>query len=635
MLPRHRHRRVLRRPAHVHPGWVSRAVAVAVAVLAGVSTSLGTAALAEPEDLPQRSNLALQTTPRVLPATEEMLQPYRGSGTWVDVYDWSKRYGGAKFGVADIDRVAAAGYQTVYIQTTKAKIADAVLEPARLKSIIRRAHERGLSVVGWYLPSHDNEWRDYRKTIAMLRLGVDGIGLDLESTVVKDVPTRSAAAVRLMRRVADKVTSTDRPLALASITYTPFTLDASQRLWPDFPWRELADYTHVWMPMSYWSQQLGRGNGMDNATTFTNDSITRLRERLGDDARIHMIGGSGTSAYQVQRMVDAVRAAGPGVIGASLYDWRTTVAAAHPRMSALRALRAPTLAPASDVVASANIVAFRTSGGNVQVRRLGEDGSWRQQQDILGQSTATPSIAVDRRPAEDAWFVVVPTAHGFGWAHGTARTIAPRLKASWRAPEGCVPSTSRWSHTGFVVFCRTPAAVKFAVYSPGPRTWSRWLDVPVPNAAHVTSITAAALGSQIVLAWTTSASDGATGGDVSVALWDPAIRRSLTAVPLVDDSASPVQSTTQLRLNGFIDDGRDTAAGLWLTTRTATASRATWLSRDALLQANITAAAPRADASTVRPIAEVFFDVSSHRVIKRGTKDVWLGALTNRTPPAP
>lgn len=628
MLPRHL---TLRQNRREHGGWLSRAVAVLLAISAGLGTGLSTAALADPEELPVRSALAPQLTPRVLDATEEMLQPYRGSGTWVDVYDWSKRYGGAKFGVADIDRVAAAGYQTVYIQTTKAKISDAVLEPARLKSLIRRAHERGISVVGWYLPSHDDEWRDYRKTIAMLRLGVDGIGLDLESTVVKDVPRRNAAAVRLMRRVADKVASSTRPLALASITYTPFTLDNSQRLWPNFPWKALAEYTHVWMPMSYWSQQLGRGNGMDNATTFTNDSITRLRERLGEDARIHMIGGSGTSPYQVQRMVDAVRAAGAGVIGGSLYDWRTTVSASHPRMAPLRALRNPAATPISDVVTSGDVVAFRTNGGNVQLRRLAADGSWWEQREILGQTTSTPSVAVDRRPASDAWFVVAPTADGFGWAYGSRRSPAPRLKASWREPEGCVPTASRWSHTGFVVLCRTPTAIKFAVYTPGPRTWSRWLDVPVPDPATVTTIAAAPLGSQLVLAWTSSAAG--SGGAVRVGLWDPAVRRSLAPVAVVDADNAPVESVTPARLNGFVDDDRDTTAGLWLTTRSANTSRATWLSRDLLMGSSITAGLPRADTSTLRPIAEVFFDATSHRVVKRGSRDVWLGALATRTPP--
>ncbi|NDB18472.1 MAG: hypothetical protein EB027_04310 [Actinobacteria bacterium] len=213
---------------------------------------------------------------------------------------------------------------------------------------------------------------------------------------------------------------------------------------------------------------------------------------------------------------------------------------------------------------------------------------------------------MDRRPDNDAWFVVAPTRDGFGWAYGNGRTVAPRLKAAWRAPDGCIPSTSRWSHTGFVVFCRTAVAVKFSTYSPGPRTWSRWLEVPLPNAADVTSITAAPLGSQLVLAWTAAVGSPDAGGVVSVALWDPALRRSLKA-----------------------------AAGLWLTTRTATASRATWLSRDALLGDTVISSTSRADSSTVRPIAEVFFDVSSHRVVKRGTRDVWLGALASRTPPAP
>ena len=212
------------------------------------------AAIAEPWDpeADRVSWLAPTRTPVVAPASGAMLAPFRGSGTWLDVYDWSKRYGGTSFKLIDIDKVAAAGYQTIYIQTTKSGHPDLVLEPARLKALINRAHLRGLSVVGWYLPSHNDEMRDYRKTIAMLRLGVDGIGLDLESTVVKDVPKRNAAAVRLMRRVTAKLRATKAKIGVASITYTPYTLESSNRLWPDFPWAALAPYTTVWMPMSYW-----------------------------------------------------------------------------------------------------------------------------------------------------------------------------------------------------------------------------------------------------------------------------------------------------------------------------------------------------------------------------------------------
>ncbi|MBU6212830.1 MAG: hypothetical protein KGP01_00035 [Actinomycetales bacterium] len=576
-------------------------IASVVSAAAMLST---VAAVAEPwdPDATRVSWLAPSRTPAVAPASAAMLAPFRGSGTWIDVYDWSKRYGGTAFRLSDIDKVAAAGYQTIYVQTTKSGHPDLVLEPARLKAIINRAHLRGLSVVGWYLPSHDDEMRDYRKTIAMLRLGVDGIGLDLESTVVKDVPKRSAAAVRLMRRVTAKLKSTGTKMGVASITYTPYTLESSTRLWPDFPWTALAPYTTVWMPMSYWSQQIKRRNGYNDAAKFSDATITRLRQLLGDSARIHLIGGSGMSSTQVTKMVSVAMAAGGNLIGSSLYDWRTTSAAAHPKMLPLRTLRTSLPQAASDPVAASDLVAYRNTGSSITVSRVRADGSTWDTHTVMGPAAGTPTAAVDNGPRRNRWFIAAPLAGGVGAAWGGLSSAAAKLTAVPKAPRVCAPAASRWSHTGFLLLCRGVTTVSFAVSGSTGGNWSTWKRVPLAEPAA--DLAAAPLGSQVVLVWRT-ASDA-----VRAALWDPAIPTSLAAVDVVTSAGEPVRATAPLRVNTWIRDGSDTASAVQLSVRTSAGVVRVALDRDGLRTGPVTAPAAVAD-SAAGPVTDAFVDAGA------------------------
>lgn len=559
------------------------------------------AAVAEPVDpdasRPSWSGVA--RTPAVAPATAQMVEPFRGSGTWIDVYDWSARYGGTAFTLRDVDTVAAAGYQTLYVQTTKSSHKDLVLEPARLKAIIKRAHQRGLDVVGWYLPSHDDEMRDYRKTIAMLRLGVDGIGLDLESTLVKDVTKRSAAAVRLMRRVSARIKATGANVGLAAITYTPYTLESSTRLWPDFPWAALAPYTTAWMPMSYWSQQIKRRNGYADAARFSDATITRMRQLVGDDARIHLIGGSGMSSTQVSKMVSVTMAAGGSVIGASLYDWRTTRSAAHPFMLPLRSLRTSLPDATSEPVAASDVVAFVNGRSTVTVTRVRSDGSTWDTRTVMGAATGMPSIAVDNQPRRNRWFVAAPLASGVGSAWGSLASSAVKLTAVPKAPRLCAPTAARWSHTGFLLICRNTTAVSFAVLDASTHVWSAWQRVPIPGTAS--DLVAAPLGSQVVLAWRTNTTA------VQIALWDPAIPTSMTPVSVIGPDAQPLQTTAALRLNAWIADGSDTAANSLLSMRTAGGTVDLHITRASFESPNVVVDVPSRDNST-GPATTVFVD---------------------------
>lgn len=562
--------------------WAS---SLTLALLAPVSL----AASAGP--LPSRFPAAAPTGSTVAgPATSAMLQPFRGSGTWLDVYDWSKQFGGAAFKPSDVDKVAAAGYQTIYIQTTKAGVPDLVLESARLKAIINRAHQLGLSVVGWYLPTHDDEMRDYRKTIAMLRLGVDGIGLDLESTKVKNVPKRSAAAVRLMHRLDAKLRAARIDIGVAAITYTPYTLESSRTLWPNFPWAALAPYTSVWMPMSYWSQQIKRNNGYSDATKFTNATIGRLREILGAGARIHLIGGSGQSPTQAAKMVAAVNAAGGNVIGASLYDWRTSASGTHPRMQPLRALRGVAETATSEPISAADSVVYRTASGTLTLVRLAADGSVVEERSIAGASIGVPAVAVNKRTTQHRWLVAVGTTTGAAFAVQGFAGATSRLSAVPGAPARCTPTATSWARSGYVLLCRVGDSVTFAQFSVTTRRWSQWRNVPVPAGA--TSVTAAPLGSDIALAWV------ASDGGVHMGLWDPATADDLVARDVVDAGGTALASTSALRLNSEVVDGEDTANKVYLSWRSPAGAWRVSVQRSGLFAPSVTAPAATADAQT-------------------------------------
>ena len=62
--------------------------------------------------------------------------PHRGLGAWIDVYDWTNEFAGARPSVdlTDIDAMADAGVQTVYVQTSHDRSSADVIEPARLES---------------------------------------------------------------------------------------------------------------------------------------------------------------------------------------------------------------------------------------------------------------------------------------------------------------------------------------------------------------------------------------------------------------------------------------------------------------------------------------------------------------------
>jgi hypothetical protein len=261
------------------------------------------------------------------------LRPYTGLGAWVDVYDWAGTH--PTVGVRQIDAMADAGVQTIFLQTSRNGRADDVLEPERLDDLIDRAHARHLHVVAWYLPTLVDLRQDLRRLEAAAALKVDGLAVDIEAVDLPDVAVRNQRVVELSRRLRAAV---DRPKVLAAVTLSPVHLEVvNPTYWPGYPWAELArDYDAV-LPMAYWT--LRRGD-LRQAEGYIRDTVQRIRAASGrPDLPVHVIGGlaEGTTSQDLAGLSEAVRSL--HAIGGSLYDWSSSTPTQWRDLQPLTALR--------------------------------------------------------------------------------------------------------------------------------------------------------------------------------------------------------------------------------------------------------------------------------------------------------
>jgi hypothetical protein len=265
------------------------------------------------------------------------LVPHRGLGAWVDVYDWTVEFtnGTTPVDVRQIDAMADAGVQTLYLQTGHDRSADDVIEPERLGALIERAHERGLHVVAWYLPTFVDPAKDLRRLVAASELPVDGLGVDIEATTVTDPAVRNQRLLELTAALRDEV-GDDK--VLAAITLTPVHLQVvNPDFWPDYPWAQIGAAYDVIVPMAYWSLRTGDLRAGDR---YVGETIDRIRASVGrDDVPIHVVGGIAdeVTPADVEGMLAALTER--GAIGGSLYDWNTSTPELWEVLQPLRALR--------------------------------------------------------------------------------------------------------------------------------------------------------------------------------------------------------------------------------------------------------------------------------------------------------
>ena len=271
-------------------------------------------------------------------SSEARANVMRGTGAWVDVYDWSPTFVNSKnagavpsFTLSRIDRMADSGISTLYIQTAKAELPDAVLDRDLLLSIIAKARARGMRVIGWYLPTFQDMAVDQAHLVATAELGVDGIGVDIESTAT-ELGLRNQRLVEL----STWLRATYPALPLSAIVLPPVVTDVlNLKYWPQFPWQALAPSYDVWMPMVYWTNRT-TASGWRDGYVYTRENIDRMRMNLGNGgATVHPIGGLSDTATDAD--IDGfVRASVErGAIGGGLYDDAISSAAQYQRLAPL------------------------------------------------------------------------------------------------------------------------------------------------------------------------------------------------------------------------------------------------------------------------------------------------------------
>ncbi len=263
---------------------------------------------------------------------------HSGLGAWVDVWDWTLwgSSGSPTVTPETVDALAAQGVRTIYLQTTRIDKPDAVLERDRLLALVDRAHEHGMFVVGWYLPTFVDPADDLRRIEAAMALPLDGFALDIESQELVDPVERTRRLLAMSQRLRE--IAGDRVL-VANVLPPVQMEELAPSLWPGFPWAELGEYYEVFMPMGYFTFRED-GHHWRDAEAYTAENVRRIRERVGDpDLPVHFIGGIAdlTTVADIEGMTRGAQAS--GAIGLSLYDVATTGTELWAPMQAWRELR--------------------------------------------------------------------------------------------------------------------------------------------------------------------------------------------------------------------------------------------------------------------------------------------------------
>jgi len=258
---------------------------------------------------------------------------FQGLGTWIDVYDTSL-YASPNAVAA---RLAGRGVRTAWVETANDRSTTDVVDPTGLGRFVDALHARGIRVVGWYLPGHDNHVRDLRRARALLGLrtpqggGFDGIALDVESLRNPNVKQRTTRLLDLLAHV--RAESSGRPVA--AITYPPRALERHLTWWPGFPWAQIAAQVDAFAPMLYTG---GGFKGYDATYGYVARSLRLLRAAVGSTVAVHAAGGvtNRMTADELRAFDDAVLDDGT-VTGWSLYDLQTATPAGWAAMARLSA----------------------------------------------------------------------------------------------------------------------------------------------------------------------------------------------------------------------------------------------------------------------------------------------------------
>ena len=259
-----------------------------------------------------------------VPADAETSAIYSGLGSWIDIF--AKHARANPGGV--VASLRARGVTTLYLETSNYSQHADVVGPAVLGRLIDEAHAQGIHTVGWYLPSFASPQLDARRALAAVRFrspagrGFDSFALDIEASVMRDVPRRNVNMLALVRLLRASVPAA---YPLGAIIPSPVGMRRHRKYWPRFPFRSLGAEVDVFLPMAYFSYY----TTSEPATyAYARDVVQVIRRETGRaDVPVHLIGGIANRVTPAA-LGGFLRAAQDcGVAGLSLYAFLETTRA--------------------------------------------------------------------------------------------------------------------------------------------------------------------------------------------------------------------------------------------------------------------------------------------------------------------
>jgi hypothetical protein len=247
---------------------------------------------------------------------------YAGLGTWLDIYATSSWTHPQR----EVAAMARDGVRTLYLQTGNYEQRSDLVRPQKLGRFIDAAHAAGMQVVAWYLPSFLYPAQDTRAALAAIRFRsakgerFDSFALDIEASLVRSVPLRSKRLLQLSARLKAAV---GQRYPLGAIIPSPVGIRRHPKYWPHFPYRSLAGYYNVFLPMAYATDAGVRGIRATNAYNAADIAIIRARTGKPHVA-IHLIGGlaNAMGTKEITGFMRAVADCSP--LGYSLYAFSVT-----------------------------------------------------------------------------------------------------------------------------------------------------------------------------------------------------------------------------------------------------------------------------------------------------------------------
>ena len=266
---------------------------------------------------------AKKVAKRRVVASGPSIRTYAGLGSWVDLYD-DKAWNDPG---AAINSMARHGVRTLYIETSNYHSSDPIMHGSELNTFIERSHAKGIKVVAWYLPDLRKDSVDWARIKAAIEYKTpkgqkfDSFALDIEASVVSSVSERNDNLASLSKKIRGYV---GKNYPLGGIIPSPVGLSHGGGDWADFPYRTVANYYDVILPMAYYSYHTHGYSGVyDDAT----GNVKLLHNQPGcAHIPIHLIGGVSEDSSDSEAQAFSKAVVDTNCYGGSLYGWPGTSA---------------------------------------------------------------------------------------------------------------------------------------------------------------------------------------------------------------------------------------------------------------------------------------------------------------------